>query len=159
METSNNEDPELTKNTEQNEYPATRQNYLRITREITDSTNEKFNPTYEFDTDIKRAILEYGPQKRIDQDPEDEDTNARTEDANTHLRLMRHIMAVGNIGSKAEQFPEATRGQMRDILRANPPPYYDGNKEYNNDITINIPTGTEEQTFKQGCTHITQYII
>ena len=57
----NTQDILMRENTAQNEYPATRENYLRITREITDSSSEKYNRTYEFNTDIKKAILEIWP--------------------------------------------------------------------------------------------------
>ena len=92
-------------------------------------------------------------------DPEDEDTTTRTEDACTHLTLMRHTMITGNRGSRGEQIPKATMRKMREILEVNPPPYHNGNEEYTNDTTINMPAGMKDQAFKQGCTEITQYYL
>jgi len=139
------------------EHSLTRENYLRITREITDPTSDRPNPTYEFNTDIKQERLQYGPQKHTDKDPAEADTFMRTEDASIHVTLMRHTMTFGNKGSLADQIRIRRRREMIEILNTNPPPYHEGNNEYIDNILIDIPKDMNEQTFKDACKFIVQY--
>ena len=115
---------------EHDEHPLTRENYLRIAREITDSTSEEYNPTYRFNTCIKQERLQYGPQKHTDEHATEADTFIRTEDASTHVNLMRHTITTGNEGSIAHQIRTRKRREMTEVLDINPPPYHEGNKEY-----------------------------
>ena len=158
----------------QEEHPLTRENYLRITREITDPTSDGYNPTYEFNTCNKQARLQYGPQKHTDKDPAEADTSMRTEDASIHVKLMRHTMMIGNEGSMSDQrhieideqdaqvreshTRERRRG-MTEIFNINPPPYHEENEEYINNLPTYIPNGMSEQTFNVACQFITEYYM
>jgi hypothetical protein len=93
----------------------------------------------------------------MDKDPAEADTLMRTEDASTHVTLMRHTITTGNKGSLAYEIRMRKRREMTEVLDINPPPYHEGNNEYIENIPIYTPEGMNEQTFKDACKFIVQY--
>jgi hypothetical protein len=143
--------------TEHEKYLLTRENYLRIAREITDPMNEAYNPAYVFNSAPKVQRLQYGPQKDTDKDPAEADNFMRTEDASTHVTLMRHIITNGNEGTMTHEINTERRRQIIKILNTNPPPYHEGNYEYIEKIPIHIPDGMDTHTFNMACSYIVQH--